>query len=299
MRLLSNMNIATNLSGRLRNTSLPLSHGLLPLFEAVVNSIHSIEESGLPTEAGRIRISIEREQSPSLFDSIEDRKAGAQPVPDITGFTVIDNGVGFNADNFLAFLTLDTEHKVAKGGRGIGRLLWLKAFRRVEVASTFMDDGALHQRSFEFSTGGIAGGDGDAAPAGAQPETTVRLLGFDPRFGSKSRKTADAIANALIEHCLWYFVRLGGCPPMTLEDDGEQLQLDEVFHGHMHSSAIREQVQLKGRSFDLLHVKLRTSAATEHAIAYCANNRLVLEEKLEGRVPGLHRSLDDDNGEFV
>jgi hypothetical protein len=40
------MSLQTNLKGRLRNTSLPKSHGLMPVFEAVVNSIHSIEEKG-------------------------------------------------------------------------------------------------------------------------------------------------------------------------------------------------------------------------------------------------------------
>ena len=35
------MSLQTNLKGRLRNTSLPKSHGLMPVFEAVVNSIHS------------------------------------------------------------------------------------------------------------------------------------------------------------------------------------------------------------------------------------------------------------------
>ena len=129
-----------------------------------------------------------------------------------------DNGIGFDSEHFDAFLNLDTEHKVAKGRRGIGRLPWLKA-------------------SLE--------------------------------------------------------------PVITIEDDAEQLRLHEVSEQHMHSSAVRQQVRLKDRPFDLLHVKLRTSAATEHAIAYCANNRLVLEEKLEGRVPGLHGSLDDTDGEFV
>ena len=38
------MALGTNLKGRLRNTDLPKSHGLMPLFEAVVNSIESIEE---------------------------------------------------------------------------------------------------------------------------------------------------------------------------------------------------------------------------------------------------------------
>ena len=40
------MSLHTNLQGRLRNTSLPKNHGLLPVFEAVVNSIHSLEEKG-------------------------------------------------------------------------------------------------------------------------------------------------------------------------------------------------------------------------------------------------------------
>lgn len=293
------MNIATNLIGRLRNTSLPLSHGLLPLFEAVVNSIHGIEEAKAPPESWRIRIVIEREQVLPLVDGNADRKAGSQSLPDIVGFTVVDNGVGFNHENFQAFLTLDTDHKVAKGGRGIGRLLWLKAFRTVEVESTFDDGGAHRQRTFEFSKAGITGGDPADAPIGAPRQTVVRLRDFDTAYRAKSRKTPEAIGNALIEHCLWYFVRQGGCPSISIEDDGTLLPLDEVFEQHMHSLAVRQQVQLKERAFDLLHVKLRASAGAEHAIAYCANNRLVLEEKLAGRIPGLHGSLTDEHGTFT
>lgn len=46
------MSMNTNLHGRVRHTKLPKTSGLLPLFEAVVNSIHSIEEMNLPTSAG-------------------------------------------------------------------------------------------------------------------------------------------------------------------------------------------------------------------------------------------------------
>lgn len=38
------MSLNTSLKGRLRNANLPQSHALFPLFEAVVNSIHSIDE---------------------------------------------------------------------------------------------------------------------------------------------------------------------------------------------------------------------------------------------------------------
>ena len=38
------MSLQTNLMGRLRNTDLPKSNALFPLFEAVINSIHAIDE---------------------------------------------------------------------------------------------------------------------------------------------------------------------------------------------------------------------------------------------------------------
>ena len=55
----------------------------------------------------------------------------------IYGFVVTDNGEGFHDKNMEAFETLDTEHKSIYGGRGVGRLLWLKAFKKVEVVSHY------------------------------------------------------------------------------------------------------------------------------------------------------------------
>jgi hypothetical protein len=54
------MNLDTNLAGRLRNTLLPLTSGMLPLFEAVVNSIHAIEEKKVPMDEGLVRVEILR-----------------------------------------------------------------------------------------------------------------------------------------------------------------------------------------------------------------------------------------------
>ncbi len=294
-------NVGTNLGGRLRNTPLPFSHGLLPLFEAIVNSIHAIEEAGGAAEQGLIRVAIQREPQTSLIGTTEEgthRPPGPTPRGEISGFAVTDNGIGFDDENFDAFRTLDTDHKVSKGGRGIGRLLWLKAFDRVEIESTFVVGTQLRGRRFEFRPTGIKGG----APGPAtslERGTTVRLVGFGTRYRSSARKTCDAIANALSEHCLWYFVRPGGPPKIFVEDDGERIALDEVFEHHMHSSAVHEQVPLKGQLLDLLHVKLRAHASAFHAIAFCADNRLVAEERLLGRLPGLHGKLRDEQGEFV
>ena len=201
------MNIRTNLHGRLRNTTLPQSSGLLPLFEAIVNSIHALEEAQIPPERGLIRVVIER--APDLFDVDDGKVKDSSARSNIVGFIVTDNGIGFDEANFNAFMTLDTEYKVQKGGRGIGRLLWLKAFERVNVVSRFSNDkGELKQRSFSFGSNGVTDGAVEDAEGEAQRETTIHLVGFDSRYRDHSRKMGDAIANAMLEHCLWYFVDL-------------------------------------------------------------------------------------------
>ena len=293
------MNIETNLRGRLRNTTLPKSSGLLPLFEAVVNSIHALEEAHTPLEHSLIRVVIERE--PSVFDQGIDATAkGRPPSSDVVGFKVIDNGIGFTEANFDSFRTLDSEHKVTKGGRGIGRLLWLKAFDRVCVASCFLNGrGELKQRSFSFSSNGITDAVVEDAKVGAQRQTIIHLVGFEQSYRTHTRKTSDAIAKAMLEHCLWYFVRLGGAPRIVVEDQGEKILLENLFEGHMRSSAAPERIEIKGHHFDLLHVRLRASASAGHSIAYCADDRLVEEEKLAVLIPGLSGKLGDGEDEFV
>jgi hypothetical protein len=290
----------TNLGGRLRNTSLPLTSALLPLFEAVVNSIHAIEEAGTSTDDGRISITIIRKAKQESLDLDDAKKRGPDAREDIVGFRVDDNGIGFNDENMESFRTLDSEHKVQKGCRGIGRLLWLKAFKQVRVESTYCTSAMLRLRTFTFSAvGGVSDEKDEAAPEGVSVKTSVSLDGFNTRYRDYAWKTSKTIADAIVEHCLWYFIRKDGAPVIELLDDGEVISLNDVFDAHMHSSAVPETISIKERSFDLIHVRLRSNSLSAHAIAFCADNRLVTEEKLSGKLPGLHGKLTDADGEFV
>ena len=50
-------------------------------------------------------------------------------------------------------MTLDSEYKARLGGRGVGRLLWLKAFRRATVESVNEADNVTrNRRSFSFDS---------------------------------------------------------------------------------------------------------------------------------------------------
>ena len=44
----------------------------------------------------------------------------------ITGFKVIDNGIGFDENNMRSFLQSDSTYRADKGGKGVGRFSWLK-----------------------------------------------------------------------------------------------------------------------------------------------------------------------------
>ncbi len=294
------MSMDTNLQGRLRNTSLPASSGLMPLYEAVVNSIHAIEEAAVPMSKGRITVAILRGTQQSL-DFKDDTGSDTVATKEaIIGFRITDNGIGFNDDNMASFRTLDSEHKVQKGGRGVGRLLWLKAFKRVSVESDFDETkGKRRRRTFKFNaTQGVYEEVLDDAPVKSQRSTKVHLDGFEKRYRKACLKTAPSIANSLFEHCLWYFVRDGSAPEIELTDGDETISLTDVYEDHMASKAVTETVSIKNRSFALTHIRL-SSTSRPHAIALCAASRLVKEDSLTGKIPGLFGKLDDGTNQFV
>ena len=183
------MSIQTNLHGRLRNTPLPRSHGLFPLFEAVVNSIHSIEESSDDKNLGKIRVEIIRDNQSSL--DIEQEKDIKEK---IIGFRIYDNGVGFNDENMTSFETLDSEHKAHKGCRGVGRLLWLKAFDKIEINSCFKEETGLKSRSFKFDVVNGVSGPVDENVSDGDVTTVVYLSGFKKDYQEAASKTLNSIS---------------------------------------------------------------------------------------------------------
>jgi signal transduction histidine kinase len=106
----------TDVAGRVRNVQLPTTKPLLPLFEAIINSIHAIEDAH--ESNGRIDVEVFRDPKSLFLDS--DRSQA-----DIIGFQVKDNGIGFDDPNFEAFTTADTTYKVNRGGKGsVGSCGW-------------------------------------------------------------------------------------------------------------------------------------------------------------------------------
>ncbi len=280
------MNI--DLVGRINNTKLPLSNGLCPLFEAISNSIHAIEEA--KERKGRIEVEVVRQPpTPGLF--------GVEPATNqpITGFVVHDNGIGFTDTNFNSFQTSDSTRKQTKGGKGVGRFLWLKAFDRVEVESVFQHSGKWHRRTFEFhlTDNGVEAVQ-TAASTDKGRRTTVRLIGFKAEYRKHQTcpRAATTIARRIIEHFLGGFV-LGTCPSILLTDAQEKTDIDllDVFEREMKLDAEPRELVVKGHKFKLTHVRLLAPQELPHSMWFCAHNRLVRTEPLPKHLPNLETAL--------
>lgn len=288
------MSLQTNLRGRLRNTPLSKHHGLMPVYEAIINSIHSIEEKDSWDEQDSIKLIIRRNTQEHL--NIE---AKAEP---IIGFTIMDTGCGFNEANYTSFQTLDSEHKILKGCRGVGRLLWLKTFTKISIKSQFKDvNGDFFERSFNFDSSGVSNHKIILSPPTSTTGTGT-IIELD-QFSESYRKAVPSetidIAHQLLEHCLWYFVREEGVPEIIIEDGTQRINLLDLYNNNMHASAFAEKIDILNQSFNLIHIKFRASINKKHQLALCAANRLVKEENIQGKIPGLYNKISDSIGEFT
>lgn len=293
------MALTTSLAGRVRNTSLPKSHALLPLLEAVVNGVQALDARfGDAIERGRLTVRVRRSPQDELSFGSTSPGRGLNP---IVGFSIEDNGVGFTPENMASFETLDSDYKAGIGCRGVGRLLWLKAFDRVSIRSAYEDgSGMLRGRQFRFSIEREV--EHVDEPDGFEVTgTIVHLDGFKDAFQRSAPKTVDAIAREVFEHCIWYFLRPGGAPEVTIVDDDGAVSLKELMDDFVYSEMPTTTIAVKGEKFDMVNLCIKSSTRNPAPRLYwCAASRVVLEENLTGKVPGLYGRLKDEmSAEFT
>lgn len=125
---------SVNLAGKVKNYSLSKRKALMPLFEAIINSINAIDERRMQNKNNNFKGSIIIHVKRSMQDKLPGVDNG---IAEVDGFEIIDNGCGFNDENMESFLESDSMHKVDIGGKGIGRFSWLKAFKKVIINSEY------------------------------------------------------------------------------------------------------------------------------------------------------------------
>ncbi len=194
--MMSHTFLKTDLEGKINNLSHFKTEALFPVFEAIVNSIHAIEERD-SNERGEITVRIIREKS--VQASLDENSNDKKEISVIKNFEIEDNGIGFDKKNFDSFCTADSTYKISKGGKGVGRFYWLKAFERVEIFSVYEEEKIKKERRIKFTKkGGIDETFNDIVDSKTPQKTFVKLIGFKEEYRKQpsAYKTTQKIVNA-------------------------------------------------------------------------------------------------------
>jgi len=283
--------LETNVIGRVNNISLPLTKVLLPVFEAIVNSIQACSIN----EECNIDLQINRNLSQQPLSE------EVNFLPEIKGFIINDNGCGFNTVNYKSFNTSDTTNKMEIGGKGIGRFLWLKAFEYVNVNSIYIENNEKKKIHFEFSTkkdDGISELDINLVAESTPITTEVKLVNILGKYSKYIPKETKTIAQSLFEYCLPYYIS-GKKLNINVFDDNnknEKFNLLNLYNESIQNNIEKETITIKSNSIDIYIIKYQTTSEANHRIIYCAHNREVKVEKINKYIPLVSQRLKDNQG---
>ena len=216
----------TTLSENIRNRvdKLPkpsnYAQSLQPLFEAISNAKFAIFDrfESKAVLNGKIHIDVQHLGKPKKMV-----------------LTVRDNGIGLDDIRFEAFCEVDTDYKKDKGGKGVGRLFWLDAFKNIFVESRF-GDADDEVRDFAFILR-----DQDQIEDSDDPDIRFSGLGTQVEFqGIRDNsyrdyfpKKSDTFLRYFASHFISDFL-LGVSPEVTVEIDGVS---------HIYPAKVRELVK--------------------------------------------------------
>lgn len=277
---------STNLKNRVNKLHLPRTKPLLPLFEVISNSIHAIEEKRKKYNlslTGKIRIKIIRNGADDILQTYPD----IDKVP-INSFEVTDNGIGLDTDNYNSFQEFDSEYKEKIGGKGIGRLVCLKAFQKLIYDSVFKEGtDKFHFRKFEYkrSKEGFENYDeGEFKSDKPNSGTKVTLYKIEDEFLRNLPITASEIAREISTHFQLYYLEKKQPEITILNQDNTEINLTNLFNSEQAGEILRKDFNLNDQSFTVYISK--SNKAKSHKIHYCAHERTVKDE-------GLSKYLND------
>lgn len=280
-----------DLEGRIKNFPLPKNKPLLPLFEAVVNSIYAIEERQRKESfQGKIDIHIIRVPQ-EVLEGVD------KSINEITGFVIVDNGIGFDENNMKSFLQSDSTYRADKGGKGIGRFTWLKAFERASIESIFKEDDSWVKRNFEFSLKKQEIDDTliEVDEIG-EYSTKISLIDYLPAYRKTLTKNAEVIANRLMQHCLIYLMG-ANCPIINIIDE-ERICINDMFEKNIEKEQIPVRINIEGENFKLLNTKVSDSSIGGSKLFLYANDRMVLPIDLDKEIVNLDKNLFEEQGYY-
>lgn len=264
-----------DLAAEVRRAVLPDGlHGFLfPMYEAISNAFHAIEDrwGNDLEENGRLEVAFDDQASE---------------------ITVVDNGSGFDKSNLSAFLTPLTGNKYERGGKGFGRFMAFKVYSQVFYSSGqkqpngMLTKGCYRYDPFSNDDNLIMVKETDGAGAHSHDcGVTVSMRSSKADFEDyfilecKDRKhnhTAEDIVSAVLDHFLIEFIQKKVPKHFVLTIPGATFNLYKYFHESLAVGGSRKEELVIGAEsveFTFDYFKVGEEHAKKHRLYFYANNR--------------------------
>ena len=230
--------------------------------EALTNSIH----------AGGKFISVDlffSDRDGELFLGTEERKFLEQ-------ITLVDDGEGFTNENLTYFDEICTSHKDNIGGKGVGRLSFLKYAERVDIRSQ------LQNVLVEFAyTPDFKPEDVKSTVLAGSPSTSIVLRNLKEKINTQVAKLVNSICDDLR---LLLFLKFQQGQRITLKFTHNSKQpFDEVFEfsGASVKALLEREFELEGEKFKCY--LFRDEAPKKGIVAMLCADDLSIEEYVISR----------------
>lgn len=285
----------SNIANKVRNTRLPKNKPLMPLFEVISNSIHSIEEAEklgkLKKGQGEIIIKCIRNGAEDTLKVL--KKIDNYP---IHSFEVVDNGIGLNPENLKSFIEADTDHKIEIGGKGVGRFVCLKAFKELNIKSSFHNEQNIQESiSFDFRATKEGFHNFSDKIVGTNIGTKVILKEIKPEYQKNLDFELHSVAKEIVSHFLLYFIRKQTPKIILRNQNNFEYDLSTLYNSDFKSDVKSKVFEIQGEKFTMYLTK--SLKILSHKINFCAHNRSVVKEGLYSKLVDLGKnSIEDDDG---
>lgn len=273
-----------------------------PVIEAIVNSIHAIEEANIKN--GEIIVTIKRSKQGNLRLDGD----GLSPISDVI---ISDNGIGFTDVNRGSFNRVFSELKIKKGGKGFGRFSFLKCYNQVFIESFFKEDGKYLKRRFEFvAEDDIIKDEEISKSSENKTGTIISLVGLKGAAENGFNRKIKTVSRILLEKLLVYFVIDNyKCPQIIIreEETGDEIVLNDSLDKRneikkiktedfeIESKGTKEKLKFRAKIFKVYYGKSKSS------INLVADHRQVTRTSLHNYIPefkdDFYDIIENDKGE--
>ncbi len=204
----------------------------------------------------------------------------------------------FTEENYESFNFAHSSYKYERGGKGIGRITWLRAFDRAIIESQFKEKSQYLKRNFNFETTRKGIEKESVTTIGDREgfwSTTITLRNLKERYRRWCNNNAEDIVFKILEHCFSFFLETN-CPIIVIVDGDRKIVVNDYFNTFIEKTVEKRPLVFNKNEFSIDIVKSKNTKS-DNKVHLLANKREVVSFSLTEKVPEIPIFFTDINGE--